>query len=130
MCIQDYFNIWRLIRFGFWTTVAISNGMNYVIASSNVLFNLISSKQSISLILPEALINCFCVKWNWTLLLCLLSFFSVLLAFCALYCIFCCHFSLQIWSNITNSISLIHCHDQWSVNFAVWFVMFSLPWLL
>lgn len=45
------------MRFGFSTTVAISNGMSYVIASSNVLFNLISSKQSISLILPEALIK-------------------------------------------------------------------------
>lgn len=129
MCIQDYLNIWRLMWFGFWTTVAISNGMSYVIGQ---MFFSTSFQEN-------NLFPLYCLK-HWStafvlneiepLLLCLLSFFSVLLPFYALYCIFCCHFSLQIWSNpLPIQISLIHCHNQWSVNFAVCFVIFSLPWL-
>lgn len=132
MCIQDYLNIWRLMWFGFWTTVAISNGMSYVIVRANVLFNLISRKQSISLIFPEALINLFCVKWNWTRFTLSIVFFLSTACFLCFDGIvsFVVTFLFRFGAiPLPIQISLIHCHNQWSVNFAVCFVIFSLPWL-
>lgn len=130
MCIQDNLNIWRLMWFGFWTTVAICNGMSCVIVQ--MFFSTSFQVNNLFLL--------YCLKHRSTafvlneiepLLLCLLSFFSVLLAFYALYIVsFVVTFLFSFGAiPLPIQISLIHCRNQWSVNFAAWFVMFSLPWL-